>query len=93
MTPFFVEENHRLFHVVRLIHFIAESNKTFSFCLSLKVNCEVLMVLTERSDSVSGEKGQVSRPLMTCFRDVEQRVRHDSSSSVSLKTVFTTSLK
>lgn len=31
ITPFFVEENHQLFHVVRLIHFIAESNKIFLF--------------------------------------------------------------
>lgn len=39
ITPFFVEEYHQLFHVVRLIH-------KYSFCLSLKVNCEVLMALT-----------------------------------------------
>lgn len=33
ITPFLVEENHQLFHVVRLIHFIAESNKIFFLSL------------------------------------------------------------
>ena len=45
MNPVFVKENHSLFPVVRLIHFVAESNKKMS--VSLKVRCEVLMARTE----------------------------------------------